>query len=166
MLLDLLQYTIFPLALCIQKLESRASWLRYSYTNTEPPVSPTYPFFPQHFFITEFSREFSPGPQHLISHRDAARLWYRTFHMILLTVSFYALLHPDSITNGPSLHFWEQRPFCGWVPCSTLWLMGSPPGPSEVSLKSRKFGDRERENKVTNERWESATHAFCKKKNI
>ena len=65
-----------------------------------------------------------------------AMLRYQAFYMTLLTLSFYTLLHPDSIKNGLTTFFRDWRPFCGlgW----TKWLMGSPAGISVVSLKKKK----------------------------
>lgn len=69
---------------------------------------------------------------------------YQAFHMTLLTPSWYALLHPDSIKNGLTALFQDWRPFCGWALCSTMWLMGSPGGLSGASLKNKVWnGEKE-----------------------
>lgn len=61
---------------------------------------------------------------------------YQTFHMTL-TQCFFALLHPDSIKNGLMAPLRDWRLFCHWALCSASWLMGSPGGLSEVSLKNK-----------------------------
>lgn len=64
-----------------------------------------------------------------------AMLRYQAFHMTLLTQSFYALLHPDSIKNGLTPFGQDWRPF--YVLSWTTWLMGSPAGLSVISLKTK-----------------------------
>lgn len=54
-----------------------------------------------------------------------------------LTQCFFALLHPDSIKNGLMAPLRDWRLFCHWALCSASWLMGSPGGLSEVSLKNK-----------------------------
>lgn len=61
--------------------------------------------------VREWTRTLNQSPGH-------AMFQYQTFHMTLLTLSFYALLHPDSIKNGLTalLHDWRA----GSLPSSVL----------------------------------------------
>lgn len=100
---------------------------------TPPTLPPAPPFFLLQD-VREWTSTLNQSPGHTM-------FQYQTFHMTLLTLSFYALLHPDSIKNGLTALFqdwggggWEAA-FCCWALCSTLWLMGGPGGLLQVSLK-------------------------------
>lgn len=102
------------------------------YMKPEHSPAQRFLYYPPVFFPSSEIRE--TGPRRLISHRGTPCFNIRHF-IWLYWLSFYALLHPDSIKNELTALFQDWGPFCRWALCSTLWLMGSPGGLSEVSLK-------------------------------
>lgn len=75
-------------------------------------------------------------PRRLISQQGTTCFSIRHF-IWLWRSGLFALLHPDSIRNGLMPPFRDWRLFCHWALCSASWLMGSPGGLSEVSLKNK-----------------------------
>lgn len=110
-----------------QKLCLRNIWKQSTILHKDFCIIPPPPFF-LHWDVRDWTKTLNQSPGHTM-------FQYQTFHMTLLTLSFYALLHPDSIKNELTALFQDWRPFCCWALCSTLWLMGSPRGLLEVSLK-------------------------------
>lgn len=83
-----------------------------SCTNDSPLASPPTLLRPLPLQdVREWTRTLNQSPGH-------AMFQYQTFHMTLLTLSFYALLHPDSIKNGLTAlpHDWGA----GSLPSSVL----------------------------------------------
>lgn len=85
---------------------------------------------------TFFHKDARAAPSTLNQSTGNNMFQYQTFHMTL-TQCFFALLHPDSIKNGLMAPLRDWRLFCHWALCSASWLMGSPGGLSEVSLKNK-----------------------------